>query len=1354
MKQLPDLSPPQVTQHAARNGWQRLRVALAWGVLGVCMVGVLAWAAVHAFIVPRINDYRQLLQHQASRAIGTPVEIGHIQAQGGWWVLGFEVSEVLLLDAQGQEALRLPRVWAALSLRSLLQGGFEQLAIDQPELDMRRDGDGKLWIAGLSSQGDGNGAAADWFFSQREFVVTHGIVRWRDQQRQGVDAPVLTLSDVDLVVKNQWGGHALRMDATPPSAVGQRLALRGKFHHQPLAPPGDVGHWRGELFADMPHVDVSALRQWLPLDAQVSVPQGRGALRVWLDVAQGQVTGVTADVALQEVEVQLAPALRPLGLRHVNGRVGAKWFEQGGKPAVEVSSQDLVFDTLAGEHWPGGALRLGWQGEGLETGSFSADQLDVEAVAQISQRLPLPEAWRSALARLQPKGRLNTLQASWQTLGAAGPTPQHNYSLKGSLEGLQLLRDPQADSAWAAVPGIHGADIDFDLTQQGGKAQLRIAHGSLTLPQGLDDPQLWLDQALVQMAWQSSGDAWTVQVSQGQVANADLAGEFSGSWTSGDAAHRWPGVLDLTASIRRAQAQRLHRYLPNALPLEVRAYVRDAVQQGEASKATLRIRGDLNHLPFDNPALGELRLSTQIDQGRFAYVPVAKNSRAPATANWPALSDIHGELVFERSGLHFKGSTRVEGADHVPWQKVDVRIANFARPEVQVSGEARGPVSEVLGVVSHSALNDLTGEVLQDSQASGLADYKLSMKLPLAALATSKVQGSVSFLGNELQVMPGTPVLAALRGQLQFSEQGFKLKDLKARALGGDAQIDGGLALATPAPESPLQLKIKGRLSAEGLRQARELGWVTRLAAQASGSTSYDVTVGLRRGQPELLISSDLRGLALSLPAPLNKTAATALPLRVSTQLTRESLPPKSRSLQDQLTVSLGRVLAVNYLRDLSGQQPQVVRGGIAVGQAVNDNLPLRDKGVSLNLQLPALDVDAWSAVMGDVSGVPLREASRSPSALKPLASPSDAGVVPDYLPTWLTLRADQLTLTERAVHNVSASGTRQGELWRLNIRADELNGAVEVRPASGNTPAQLLARLTYLNIPPSLVSDVERMLSEQPSSIPALDIVVEDLTLRNKKLGRLEIQAINRTGSNASREWRLNTFNLSMPEASFTAQGNWAADGPNLRRTQLTFVLDLNDSGQLLTRLGTPDAIRAGKGRLEGQVSWLGSPITLDYPSMSGKLNLAVEKGQFLKTEPGAARLLGVLNLQALPRRLALDFSDIFSEGFAFDFVRGDVRIDQGVAFTNNLQMKGVVAGALIEGRADLARETQDLKVVVVPEINAGTYSLYMATINPLVGLTSYLAQLVLAKPLVRANTSEFHVDGTWVNPRVTKVE
>jgi uncharacterized protein YhdP len=133
---------------------------------------------------------------------------------------------------------------------------------------------------------------------------------------------------------------------------------------------------------------------------------------------------------------------------------------------------------------------------------------------------------------------------------------------------------------------------------------------------------------------------------------------------------------------------------------------------------------------------------------------------------------------------------------------------------------------------------------------------------------------------------------------------------------------------------------------------------------------------------------------------------------------------------------------------------------------------------------------------------------------------------------------------------------------------------------------------------------------------------------------------------------------------------------------------------------------------------------------------------------------LLGVLSLQSLPRRLLLDFRDVFSEGFAFDFLRGDVTIAGGIARTSNLQMKGVNAAALIEGEADIAKETQSIKVVVVPEINAGSASLLASYINPVWGIGSFLAQLILRRPLLDAVTKEFLVDGTWVDPRVTEVE
>ena len=397
--------------------------------------------------------------------------------------------------------------------------------------------------------------------------------------------------------------------------------------------------------------------------------------------------------------------------------------------------------------------------------------------------------------------------------------------------------------------------MEFDFTHKSGKARVSIQKGSVTLPVGLDEPHLALEDASVQIAWQLKEDEVALQFTQGRVVNDDVAGEFNGNWKTGEANARWPGVLDLTATLSRAKAAQVHRYLPNTLPAGVRAYVRDAVKAGDASHVTMRLRGNLRDMPFDNPKLGEFRIVAQVAQGTYAFVP-----SAPA---WPALTEVNGELVFDRSALQFKGSTKLAGATGVTWQKVVANIPVLAEPVVSVMGEAHGPVAQVLGVIAKSALNDLTGTVLSKSQATGDANFKLALTLPINALDKSKVQGSVVFADNALQVMPGTPVLNRTRGTLQFSEQGFELKAVQAQLLGGEAVLDGGLSFVAVEGQSPLQLKIRGDLTAEGLRQARELGFVSRLAQRATGASSYNATLGLRRGQPELLITSDLKGMAL-----------------------------------------------------------------------------------------------------------------------------------------------------------------------------------------------------------------------------------------------------------------------------------------------------------------------------------------------------------------------------------------------------------------------------------------------------------------------------------------------------------
>ncbi len=226
-----------------KSGWRRM-IGWALGlVLATWMAVFMAWGALHVFIVPRIAEYREVLQQQATRALGLRVEIGHISAQGGWLVPWFELQDIQLFDREGREALRLPRVLAAVSPLSVLRGRFEQLAVEQPELEIRRDANGHVWVAGLDTQAAGDGGAADWFFSQPEFVVRDGVVHWRDESRAAAlqqSAPVLSLQRVNVSVKNRWFSHDVRMEAVPPEQLGQRISLRGKFTQHPWQRAGDL----------------------------------------------------------------------------------------------------------------------------------------------------------------------------------------------------------------------------------------------------------------------------------------------------------------------------------------------------------------------------------------------------------------------------------------------------------------------------------------------------------------------------------------------------------------------------------------------------------------------------------------------------------------------------------------------------------------------------------------------------------------------------------------------------------------------------------------------------------------------------------------------------------------------------------------------------------------------------------------------------------------------------------------------------------------------------------------------------------------------------------------------------------
>ncbi|MFC5519785.1 YhdP family protein [Polaromonas jejuensis] len=1365
-----------------------------WLVVTAWLLFGLSWIVLHGWIVPRIGEFRPRLEAEASKALGVPVRIGQISAHSQGMIPSFELRDVTLLDAQGREALRLPRLLGALSPSSLWGLGFEQLYIDQPEFDVRRAADGQIYVGGLDvsrEQAAGHSAVADWFFSQTEFVLRGGTVHWTDELRQ---APPLTLTQVDGVMRNARRRHLMRLDATPPAEWGERFTLRGIFRQSLLSTKaGDLATWTGQLYAGSDRVDLSRVKQYSNLDSLgVELIGGHGALRAWADVSKGKITGGVADVALQQVEARLGQKLQPLGFESVAGRFG------GGRRAdgFDFNTQGLRFRTREGLQWPGGNLALVQTSDAAGAplhSEFKGDMLDLAALAQIAHRLPLDSATHELLTSFAPRGLVETVDLRWQ----GPPEAPASFAAKGRVAGLSVAGAASAVSHDSpGRPGISGAAIDFDLTNEGGHAKVKILNGGLDLPGIFEEPQLPLDQLSVDAQWKFSGRKMEVQLRNLQFANTDAQGEAQVSWHTDDSApapttpataagagplsdHRFPGVLDLQGSLSRGDGSRVHRYLPLVLAPEARHYVRDAVVQGQVSDVKFKVKGPVSQLPFANPAQGDFRVSAKVKNGHFAYVP---NTLQPAgAAPWPALTGLDGELVFNRAALEVNGATgKLAGLPGLQLLKGSARIPDLIHnATVEVALELKGALADALGFVNTSPVGGMTDQVLAKAVATGAGDYRFRLNLPIHSIDKSRVEGSITLPGNDVQFTPGTPQLGKLKGVVTVSERGFSVAGAQAQLLGGDIRFDGGTRTATrPAAGGPeagtsVAFKAQGTLTAEGLRKAGNLGLVSRMAQHASGSTAYTASLGFRRGVSEFMVASSLQGLALSLPAPLGKTAEAALPLRFENALLRDSMS-MGQKLQDQLSLSIGRVASINYVRDLSGAEPRVLRGGIAVGLEAGETVPSQEAGVAANINLARVDLDAWEKILSTPSGDSAATGAASGPA-SVAASHSDANAAMTYLPTVMAIRARELLVGGRRLNNVVVGGSREGLNWRANIEASELNGYAEFRQPGGIGAGRVYARLSRLSLAPSAASDVEAILDEQPASIPALDIVVEDMELRGKKLGRVEIDAVNRGSFGAAREgvreWRLNKFNVILPEAVFTATGNWAAvnvpatspgtsgsratakAAAERRRTAMNFKLDMADSGELLKRFGMGELIRRGKGKLEGQVAWMGSPLSLDYPSMSGQFNVNVESGQFVKADPGIAKLLGVLSLQSLPRRLTLDFRDVFSEGFAFDFVRGDVNINQGLATTNNLQMRGVNAAVLMAGSADIARETQNIRVVVVPEINAGTASLIATVINPAIGLGSFLAQMFLRRPLMQAATQEFQIDGTWSDPKITKV-
>lgn len=740
-----------------------------------------------------------------------------------------------------------------------------------------------------------------------------------------------------------------------------------------------------------------------------------------------------------------------------------------------------------------------------------------------------------------------------------------------------------------------------------------------------------------------------------------------------------PGVIDLAAQLTRADGRRTARYLPLDAILGV-ATRRWLVSAILGGQAS-DVRLKLK---------GDLRDFPFADasKGQFQVAARVKGAVLDYAEGWPRVEGIDGELLFERDRMEIVGRTgRILGAA-VSNVRVAIPSLLAARTLLTINGQAEGPTAEFLAFIQRSPVRRMIDGLSDGIRADGRGQLQLKLELPLDDLPTTRVAGEYRFTGNNIVADARLPAVERASGRVSFTESSLALHEVRGQLFGGPVTISGG----TAAPGG-VAIVARGEATVQGVSALFDHPWRARL----SGAAPYTATVAVQGGRAQLTFESPLRGVASDLPPPLAKAAGETLPLRV------DVFPADDR---DRIALALGSIAAAEFHRVKQGDAMVLQRTGLMLGPAAGESPRVPERsGVIVHGVLPALDLDRWLPHLGAGGG--------------------PGGVNFD-------LRIGTLDVLGRRLTKFAARGAAGGAEWSASVSAAELAGELAYR-AEGR--GRLSARLKHFTVPVS-VPGAGPLPAAGERELPAVDLIAESFTHRGMRLGRVEV-----TAQNDGPDWRIDRIAIVNPEGALSGRGIWRTGVAS--RTQLDLKLESNDLGRLLERLGHPERIAGGKATLDGRLEWSGEPMAFDIPSLSGRLSLHAENGQFPRLDAGFGRLLSLVSL---------NLSEATAKGYPFDTISGEFTLARGVAHSEDLKIRSSAAEVTMKGDVDLAKELQSLHVRVVPSMRRGVTTI-ATIVNPAVALGVAVGQAVLKDPIGQIFAVEYSVGGSWSEPKVDKI-
>jgi uncharacterized protein (TIGR02099 family) len=947
-----------------------------------------------------------------------------------------------------------------------------------------------------------------------------------------------------------------------------------------------------------------------------------------------------------------------------------------------------------GRRDPESAFEVAWQESeaGLLSVRASANYLRAETLLPLTGFLPQKDL-RDRLRELAPSGEWTDTSIAFER-GKVDDPWRMQVRAKFRRAGYASV---------GGAPGLRGVAGSIAGNESGGQViidtNVGVFHWPTQFPQAVD-----LERLRANVYWKRTAQELLIASPDWEVKthDADIRGQMAWHQPADDSSPR----LTLVSTISNGNVANVRNYLPRGLisPGGL-AWLNRAFLAGRMVRANVLFQGPVRNFPFREGG------------GIFLARCTIEGMTLDYSEGWRPAENLTTNAEFRNEGM----SAHLSGAhigDFV-LESGDAHFADFSNGELRIHVGARGDAASALGYLRSTPLDAIAEHAFSNVEATGPLQATVDLFLPFKDFVHRQVLIHGRLDDANINKSGSSTMATDVTGDFDIDNGQVARADIHGQLLGGGFQMQARTPRNKPVTRT--QLEFRGTMSADALRTAFSIPAALSITGQTDWRGVLKITPEPAR-ERSLRLSSTLVGLEMKLPAPLDKSAETPLPSWLEIQWPASGGP--------QGSFALGSLVSSSYALESDQSGMRLAHAAMTFG--AGDANAGESQILTVGGAVQRLDLGGW-----------LRLSTPGKDA-KPLS----------YYMRAARLNVAELDYLGLAFHDVSLDLAVAERNWRINVGGPNVIGAITIPSAAGSAePWNLQFDRLHFDVAGSEDSagSAEANISADMNAraVPAVNFHATELIWGERQFGDV-------TATLAKQDFGVALKSLSVAGPSFTvsAQGEWRAKDAGVSRIKGT--LASTDVQSTLKDLAYADVIEARSGKMEFDLTWDGAPTAAAFAQVIGHVQLSMEKGQVTGLKPGAGRVLGLASIAALPRRLALDFSDLTDKGLAFDSVHGDFELRDGNAYTDNVLLKGPAAEIGLIGRVGLKNKDYDQTAVVTGSVGNSLSIPVASTLvcGPVCGAAALLFTQVFKQPLKGLARGYYRITGSWDNPTVERIK